>query len=489
MHENNENIPNHFIVLIPGYMGSKLRSQSTGEIVWLNLLNLLKNPLQIDVAVDKLFCDLKYPNQDLTPAGIMDQMIFLPPLFKQEHYGRLMNALKKMGYQKESELITLDKPHVYTFAYDWRQDNRISAKQLGIAINKWRSWHKNAHVWIIAHSNGGIVARWYIEKEGGKGLVDRLFLLGSPWDGAPKALEVLLSGPEIFLLKLFNQFNVNHLMQEAMLSFPSFYQLIPFYETFLSDRAGHALNPFEEKVWLQSEQQCHLLDNAKEFYTELGKTLSVETYCFFGIKQPTTSNGVIQIGNHGKWESIDWKGVEPGDGTIPIHSAVHMGASEKLPFMVAHGDIYANQAVLDKLEWELRTKFSEDISEQAIKISYNLIIYFEIDKDQYAPNDSIHLVLAITNKKPKEPVTQAAISVRMEWIQGIPQFSETPPCNFPFVSFPTTSNEKGRFEADVNAPEIPGYYRLVAMIETNPNEIFILNDTILVEPIESDWYQ
>jgi pimeloyl-ACP methyl ester carboxylesterase len=38
---------------------------------------------------------------------------------------------------------------------------------------------------LIAHSAGGLVARWFVEREGGAALVDRLTLVGTPNQGSP----------------------------------------------------------------------------------------------------------------------------------------------------------------------------------------------------------------------------------------------------------------------------------------------------------------
>ncbi|HHL19251.1 MAG TPA: hypothetical protein ENJ33_05905 [Thiothrix sp.] len=43
------------------------------------------------------------------------------------------------------------------------------------------------HVHIVAHSMGGLVSRWMIEREGGNKLVDKLVMLGTPNNGSPWA--------------------------------------------------------------------------------------------------------------------------------------------------------------------------------------------------------------------------------------------------------------------------------------------------------------
>src|SRR5262245_5568954 len=47
MSQNPGGVPSHFIVVVPGYMGSKLRDRTTGEIVWLDVPALLRDPLHL----------------------------------------------------------------------------------------------------------------------------------------------------------------------------------------------------------------------------------------------------------------------------------------------------------------------------------------------------------------------------------------------------------------------------------------------------------
>jgi hypothetical protein len=477
------NIPKHILVIVPGFMGSKLKNQSSGELVWLNLYKLLNDPTRIGSGINKFLKELEYPNNDLVPDGIIDQMVFIPPLFKQEHYGRLTDTLEKLGYLKPGNHNSQESNYYYSFPYDWRQDNRISAKQLDTFIKKIHLQHENSQIWIIAHSNGGIVARWYIEKEGGKEWVNKLFLFGSPWDGAPKTLEILFNGPDIFLLNLFNQFDIKELTRECVLSFPSFYQLIPYYESFLVDHNDQIVNPFKETNWLKSKHHIELLKNAESFYTELGTNLSVETYCFFGIKNPTTTLGRIYSEPSGEWKKIKWIKNKPGDGTVPVHSAVHSQAIEKLPFTVAHGDIYANKSVLDKLEWELQGRYTEAMAPQTIEQIENLYVNFFVSSDHYIPNETMELTVTIIDQKTNENINKADLSVRIEWIQGIPSISELPPKDLPFVIFPSKSDTEGIFRSYLPAPEIAGYYRLVLMVETVQQRWFTIDETILVEPI------
>ena len=84
-----EGAPKHFIVIVPGYMGSKLRDKKTKELVWVDFGSIPPNPLKWKGWIDRMFEKMVYPS-DLEPAGIVEEILFLPPWIKAEHYGRLI---------------------------------------------------------------------------------------------------------------------------------------------------------------------------------------------------------------------------------------------------------------------------------------------------------------------------------------------------------------------------------------------------------------
>src|SRR5260370_20485899 len=181
-------VPEQCVVIVPGYMGSKLRDRNNKKIVWANSSDIPW--LRWRLWLDRMFRTLEYPNDNLEPWGIMDEVIFIPPWAKMENYERLVKKLDGFGYAVdlrqcfgyEGDQVPYDESqlNVYAFAYDWRQDNRKSARQLGAAIDRWRQFHPGAEVWIVAHSNGGVVARWFIWQEGRQLNRPRPFFIGSP---------------------------------------------------------------------------------------------------------------------------------------------------------------------------------------------------------------------------------------------------------------------------------------------------------------------
>jgi hypothetical protein len=471
--------PKHFLVLVPGYMGSRLRSRSTGELVWLDLSTLSVDPIHIHDSLQQLFDRLSYPNEDLVPDGIVNQILYMPPLFKQEQYGRLLKTLSSWGYATSPGGVAADQPAVYTFAYDWRQDNRLSARQLAQAIEGWEALHPGAQAWIIGHSNGGILARWYIEKEGGNEHVGRLFLIGSPWDGAPKSIRVLQEGVEIFLINLFSSFGVQELIRQAALTFPSFYQLIPSHLPFLRDQRGQTIDPFKDPRWLETRQQRRFLDDALIFNHELGSTLSVETLCFFGVKQPTTTSGVVKLSPNGKYQAIDWECNEDGDGTVPVHSALHPAASQKLPYAAEHGDLYIAPALLDKLEYELINRYR--YGALSMNAASPIKAQLEVDRDVYEPGQPIKIWATLQQGETGLPVFGARLEASLEWRQSLPGSTKQPPAGFASIGIPEASQSPGRYQASIPAPAIPGYYRIRVSISTKNTSSIQVEELILIE--------
>jgi pimeloyl-ACP methyl ester carboxylesterase len=489
MPSDSRGIPQHFIVFVPGIMGSTLRSASSGEIIWIDFSSLPLAPWNWDDWVHNLLDTLRYPNDDLVPSGIVNDVLFLPPWIKQEQYGRLFEAFESMGYRADPANYPEEERDVYAFPYDWRQDNRISARQLGQAIERWRGFHPDAQVWIVAHSMGGLVSRWYIEKEGGKEHVARLFLLASPWDGAPKALSMLTTGFEVlFRQRLSFLGDIQGMTRDLIRSFPSPYQLLPYQNPFLRGADNEPVDLYSSATWLDTDEQRQMLLDGRAFNTELGRDTSVETLCFFGVKRPTVTDGLIDVIANGHWGGITWRRSEAGDGTVPERSAVHTGASEKLPFAVGHGDIYVDPALLEKLEWELIRRYQAGVLAEVT--TDRLHVMFEptsyMDRDGFDPGDHIHVWATVAERESGQPVLDATITARFAWHSPLPgddpatyQYALTD--ELASVELVSSTEALGRYEGVIDAPRVEGYYRLEATVDVPGNPAVNLHELVLIE--------
>lgn len=78
--------------------------------------------------------------------------------------------------------------NLYRFSYDSLHDsNTTSAAALASFVAQVRARHGNRPVTLIAHSNGGLVARWYRVRLGGNNAVRHLITLGTPHAGTRSA--------------------------------------------------------------------------------------------------------------------------------------------------------------------------------------------------------------------------------------------------------------------------------------------------------------
>jgi pimeloyl-ACP methyl ester carboxylesterase len=473
-------IPPHFIVLVPGYMGSQLRDRQTGQMVWVDFPSLLRNPLEMGVAIDQLLEHIAYPNDALEPAGIVNDVLFVPPWAKQEQYGRLTQKLTEWGYQIDPPSPHPDRLSAYTFAYDWRQDNRISARQLAKAVGNWRDRHNGAKAILIAHSNGGIVARWYVQKEGGSQDVSRLFLMASPWDGAPKAIHVMMSGVDVLGLRLFNLFHLGERLKDVIRTFPSFYQLVPHANPFLRDQNNNTLDLFGNPSWLPEPDQRHMLADAYQFNQDLGMDLAVDTLCFFGRQKPTVTTGVVNLDDAGAWGDIQWITTQAGDGTVPERSAIHPNASAKLPFSATHGDIYVVDPVLEFLQWELLGKYKGQTRASLATDRYQVV--FEPGQDIYSPGEEMLAWASISSLDGDQPVVDADVKASLTYHAPLPGSSlDSIPASSPEVRLKPVKGTPGRYEARWKAPSEPGYYKMQGRVRIVGERQIVLEELISIE--------
>lgn len=315
--------PRRPVVVIPGIMGSELWLGS--EKLWPNPVHLLSHP---ELA--------RYPGDPRVEArALVNEVVLVPGFIKLEQYGRLGDYLETgLDYTRGLDLLE--------FPYDWRQDVRLSARQLGKAIEHWQP---SQPVTIIAHSLGSLVSRYYVEALGGKQRVERLVLLGGPHYGSPKALDSILNGPGLLPFGL----GAGRL-RNLIATFPSMYQLLPSYAA-VFDQDGRRVNLLGDDRWLPEEQRP-FLKYARSFRRELGSGSSIPAVSIFGYGQKTVTQVKVQRGVDGGWARAEFSEELGGDLTVPAASAV-LQHSEIHPVPRAHGSLYVDNDVKMRLKMEL----------------------------------------------------------------------------------------------------------------------------------------
>ena len=307
------------VVVIPGFAGSNL---------WLGSEQIWPTLRMHEIA------DLLNMRHALEPKGIVDEVVIVPNLIRLDQYGVLTGYLREaLGYEAGKDLLE--------FAYDFRQDNRDSARRLAAALE---DWNPSTPITIIAHSMGSLVARYYVERLGGKKRVERLILLGGPHAGTPYAVASLLKGPDLLPLGFMNL-----RLRDAIATFPSWYQILPTYECVTCQSAP--LHVLRDDWWLQEAQRL-LLRQAAAFRAELASKPAVPTICVFGYGFDTVTSAALDRDSRGSLRDANFTIAKAGDGTIPESSAV-MKHAEIHPVRQHHGALYVDNDVKMRLKLEL----------------------------------------------------------------------------------------------------------------------------------------
>lgn len=313
----------HPVVIVPGLMGSQLWLGS--ERVWPSVRRLFTEPALFTLP----------DGPPLQPRGIVDEMVIVPNLLEQEQYGRLSNFLEEtFGYERGNDLLE--------FAYDWRQDVRLSARNLAAALDAWPA---EPPFILIAHSLGCLVSRYYIERLGGHRRVGRLLLMGGPHYGAPKMVSYLHKGVELLPFGLMGE-----RLRDVVATFPTSYQILPTYPC-VYDQHGQAVDVLNDESWAP-EAQRGLLRLAREFRQELGETSRVPAVSIFGYGLKTLTGLRVERDASGAFRSLQATEQAGGDVTLPETSTV-LAASEIHPVEQTHGSLYVDQDVKMRLKLEL----------------------------------------------------------------------------------------------------------------------------------------
>jgi pSer/pThr/pTyr-binding forkhead associated (FHA) protein len=311
------------VVFVPGLMGSELWLGN--ERVWPNVKTIFTNP--------EVFL---YPSKiPLEPRNIVDELVIVPNLIKQDQYNRLGDYLVDELNYKRGE-------NFFEFPYDWRQDVRISARQLGEKIEHISS---SQPIIIIAHSLGTMVSRYYVEKLGGHNKIERLILMGGPHKGAVKGLASMLVAPEVLPFGIMGE-----RLREIIFTFPSSYQILPNYAVGI-DQHGKKINFLEYEGWLE-KKHIPLLKLGKEFRSELAASARIPSVAIFGYGINTISEVSIVRDRDGRLKDVAYRSKKNGDGSVLERSAFFSGA-EIHPVHQHHGSLFVDNDVKMRLKLEL----------------------------------------------------------------------------------------------------------------------------------------
>jgi pimeloyl-ACP methyl ester carboxylesterase len=215
------------VVYLPGIVGSRLDDPDSGRGRW-------SSRSAPRAWFDPSVLDFDRP---LVPAGLMPDLAVVQSLPQVPRFRQLFRQLEgRLG----ATIVTVrpgvepdPNADIVVVPYDFRQSIATAAEYLDRVVGDWRG---DRPVIVVAHSMGGLVARYWISRLGGWQVCDRLLSLGTPFRGAPKALAWLTGVAD-----------VPNRIVETVRKWPSMYELLPRYEM-IRVTGGELLRPHQLRL-------------------------------------------------------------------------------------------------------------------------------------------------------------------------------------------------------------------------------------------------
>ena len=268
------------VVVLPGIMGSELVEADTGKVLWgLDDPGWYVRAWTTGSSLDALaVTDAEREGRTgrIRATRTLRVPAFAPLLRGFEPYTALLAAVRQ---------TVADPVAVHEFAYDWRLGIDHNAKALAESAERhlamWKRHARgsaDARLVFVAHSMGGLVARYFTQVLGGARDVRATVTLGTPFYGAAKAVMLLSNGrsaplplPRRRLLRLAR-------------TLPGLHDLLPSYRcvddgvTARCLDAGDvaALGGDRELAQHAFEKRARLLDGSTS-----------ELHALIGVQQPT----------------------------------------------------------------------------------------------------------------------------------------------------------------------------------------------------------
>ncbi|MEU6355853.1 hypothetical protein ABZ896_42175 [Streptomyces sp. NPDC047072] len=335
------------VVVLPGIMGSVLTRD--GREVWNHTLAVagrhalgrLEDLRALALPPDIGDAD---PEDGVLAVSLIKGLHILPGVSAIDGYGTLVTFLqRRLGLSEQDGNLLL-------FPYDWRLSIRLNARRLATRVEQalatWRGrgGGPDAQVAFVAHSMGGLVARYYLDVLGGHVLARSLVTIGTPYRGSVNALTSLHEGVAPGLGRLSGPFT------ELARSMPSLHQLLPTWRCLVDAEGGRAALAGIRVFGVDKD----LAADALTLHEELDRAdvAGYALHLFGGCRQPTRqSAGVVADRVAGR---RDLSGTDHGgDGTVPRFSCFPAQVPDDSAvrfFAQKHGALQNERALLTQLE-------------------------------------------------------------------------------------------------------------------------------------------
>jgi pimeloyl-ACP methyl ester carboxylesterase len=359
------------VIILPGILGSVLRKD--GKDLWsvgrgARIAGTCLTGLNF-AALDQLQLGNDDPTLDDVGDGIEANRLITVPhciagLSKIDGYTAL-RALITDHFQVMEGDPNEDSPgNFFEFPYDWRRDNRVAARRLQRFVGKhlqlWREYSgaTDAKVILLAHSMGGLIARYYLEVLEGWQDCRALVTFGTPYRGSVKAVDFLANGYKQVFLEL----------TEVVRSFTSVYQLMPIYEMIKVNGRYQRISETNQIPNIDQVRAAQALAFHREIeasvnaHTENDQyfRLGYKTIPIVGVRQDTLQSAGLSDGRF----IVDYSlpdHIEPslgdGDGTVPRISAIPIELDREFRetyIAEQHSYLQSNNHVLNNLRERLK---------------------------------------------------------------------------------------------------------------------------------------
>lgn len=330
-HESNSDSNACLVVVIPGIGGSVLESPK-GNVLWTAspgaVGNLLWHP------------DSFASDEIARPVGLIKTWGLFPGITVFHGYQELMTSIGEVvGASAEIDMGHPNNPkldaRVVAFPYDFRRSITESAEELDKQIDqrlahlRWKN--QPNRVIIIAHSMGGLIARYWVAQDNWNSC-RAILTLGTPHRGAPKALDYLVNGPPRWIPG-------SRGLRDLLREWPSMYELVPRYQSVEDVRPQRSDNTetpklYPKDLYLQGLQGLQGLQDkisvafkVHQHIEEAWERNAAETHCiaYVGrghgtlLKASWDGKRLITTKKRPTW--LPMAPEERGDGTVPELSA------------------------------------------------------------------------------------------------------------------------------------------------------------------------
>ena len=316
--------PKEPVVFIPGIVGTRLATKSSGKEVWPDIGDMLLSPN--DEYLDDLALapdGSEAPGKELVPTSIIDKESVLGVTLP--FYQNVFSVLSADGYSSGTSL--------FPAGYDWRLGMSSAVAAVSSTVAAARAASLDGKVSLIGYSMGGLVAKAYLAGLADPSFVHKLILVGAPQLGSPEAFRVLNYGDNLgFQVPLLHMDILSHgEVQKISQNMPAIYDLLPSRK-YLEDNGSYVTDfrdgrsaPLDydatDRIMLDGSlgvRNAPLLAAADRLHTGLDDAApnAPETYNIVGCSEPTIAeyhlydNGVVDISR------------TAGDGTVPLASAL-----------------------------------------------------------------------------------------------------------------------------------------------------------------------